>query len=141
MSCDTTRVHGLSWSYRGRPSLICLAVSMAMALGSCAPRRPFERRGAEPVLRVALLADVNEVRVRGQGSVVVSAGTEFLLASGEEVTVVAAGEGVSVANRSTPSRRITFSSRSPNEFLVVNGRAYRGGVEVIRGGVGVTAPR
>ena len=98
-----------------------------------------ERRGVEPQLRVGLVVDADVVRVRGQGDVTVSGATSFNLPSNEEVRVLATEGGVRIEGRPGVSRRITFGSRDPPQFLSVNGRTYRGGVEVLSNGSTVTA--
>ncbi len=119
---------------RSYVSLICLA----LLLSGCAAPRAAERRGAEPLLRVGLSVDVENVLVRGQGGASVSGAAPFDLAPGEEVQVVATPGGLRVGGRNTRSQRISFTSSDFDDHLVVNGRAYRGSVEVLHDGARLT---
>jgi stage II sporulation protein D len=98
-----------------------------------------ERRAAEPQLRVGVVVDADVVRIRGQGAVSVRGATQFELSADEEVRVTSADGGVRVEGRAGSSRRIAFASRVPSLFLLVNGRAYRGSVEVLSNGTTLTA--
>jgi hypothetical protein len=98
-----------------------------------------EQRRAEPQLRIGLVVDADVVRVRGQGAVTVRGATTFELSPDEEVRVTSSDGGVHVEGHGGGSRRLTVESRDPTLFLVVNGRTYRGAVEVLSNGFTVTA--
>lgn len=119
---------------RSYVSLTCLA----LLVSGCAAPRAAERRGAEPLLRVGLSVDAEDALIRGQGGVDVSGADPFHLAPGEEVRVVASPGGLRVGGRDTHSQRIGFTSSDLDDHLVVNGREYRGGVEVLRDGASLT---
>lgn len=114
--------------------------SFLLSLSGCArPPAAVEQRRAEPQLRIGLVVDADVVRVRGQGGVVVRGATTFELSPDEEVRVTSSDGGVYVEGHGGGSRRLTVESRDPMLFLVVNGRAYRGAVEVLSNGTTVTA--
>ena len=98
-----------------------------------------ERRGGEPLLRLGLAVDTDAVRIRGRGKVSVRGSGSFELAPEEEVRVIASSDGIRVDGRPGGSMRLTFESHDASRLLVVNGRAYRGSVEVIPNGATLTA--
>ena len=118
-----------------------VAATLLLMLSGCArtPTPIAETRGAEPLLRIGLVVDAEVVRIRGQGAVSVGGVTPFQLSPDEEVRVTSSGGGVSMEGRSGTAQRITFESNDPALFLFVNGRSYRGGVEVLSNGATVTA--
>ncbi|MFC1639700.1 SpoIID/LytB domain-containing protein [Gemmatimonadota bacterium] len=89
-------------------------------------------------MRVGLVVEADAVRIRGQGEVAVRGASHFQLAPGEEARVVPSTDGVRVEGRSGGSRRLTFESREDSRYLLVNGREYRGSVEVISNGATLT---
>ncbi len=116
-------------------------LSLVLLLAGCAARPPVveEQRRGEPRLRIGLVVEADAVRVRGQAGVTVRGSTAFDLGPEEEVRVFASDGTVWVEGRGGGSHRLTFESKDPRLFLSVNGRAYRGLVEVLSNGNSVTA--
>ncbi len=117
-----------------------LALAFSLFYG-CAAHPPVveEQRRAEPLLRIGLIVDAETVRLRGQGIVSVRGANTFELEPEEEVRVTSIDGGVRVGGRDGSSRTLTFESRDASLFLVVNGRTYRGRIEVLSNGTTVTA--
>jgi len=143
-----------------------LAVVMGLAvLGSCTPAgppatqpapeqpgefppRPSPERAtesAEPELRIGLAVGVPSATVGGGGDLVVTdPGGAHLAAipAGEQWRVVPSGVGVSAQPPgrigSTPSEMIVLAATDPSQMVRVNGRAYRGLVEIVRHTAGIT---
>ena len=123
----------------GRVSVYALCCPL-LAYGCAAPAASvLERPGSEPMLRVGLVVEADAVRVRGQGAVAVQGTSSYELTPDEEVRVVPGSDGVRVEGRTGSSQRLTFESQDGSSFLLVNGRAYRGHVEVISNGATLTA--
>lgn len=106
--------------------------SVVLAVATCAPPPPGGARplGREPRLRVALVVDADEVRIRGQGTVAAAGSARFRLLPGEEIRVLVDGAAVRVEGRGVRADRIVFRSLDRRKFIAVNGRPYRGLVEV-----------
>ncbi len=99
----------------------------------------------EPQLRIGLAAGVSSALIGGGAELMVtdpSGATLAPIPAGEQWRVVPAGTGVSVQPPgragSTPSEMIVVVTTDPTEFVRVNGRAYRGVVEIVRGAEGLT---
>jgi stage II sporulation protein D len=115
--------------------------SIAIAV-ACRPQPAPTPRGAEPDVRIGVLVGAAEVAVRGGGAL---AGSEreravLRLGAGETVTLRADGYGIATRAPSGEDRfeRLTFVSLEPGRFVYVDGRAYRGVVEVLSAGDGLT---
>lgn len=118
----------------GRRSSLRLTVMLAGAalLSSCTVAREVSPLAAESPLRVALLLDSREVRVGGESRVAVEGATRFLLDPGQEAHVIQQGEKVRVRGRAgSESDRMSFRSPDHAGFIIVNGRRYRGWVEIL----------
>jgi stage II sporulation protein D (peptidoglycan lytic transglycosylase) len=136
-----------------------LAVSVGLAaLGSCtaagpppgqpAPE-PAPPEGAiesgEPQLRIGLAVGVSSATVGGAGELVVTDPSGARLAAipaGEQWRAVPSGMGVTVQQPgrigSAPSEMTAVIATDPSGMVRVNGRTYRGIVEIIRDTVGIT---
>jgi stage II sporulation protein D len=121
---------------RGVPATV---VGCLLFFGCAAPPRAVERQGNEPRLRVGLVVEADAVRIRGQGVVSVQGASSFELAPEEELRVTPSTDGLRVDGRSGSSMHVTFESQDESRFLLVNGRAYRGSVEVVSNGPTLTA--
>lgn len=108
---------------------------------ACRPQAAPEPRGAEPDVRVGLHVDVTDVAISGDGSVAGSERDEVVIRvnGGETLTVRQDGFGITVSGGSAAGRyeRLTFVSLAPGRFLRVEGRPYRGVVEVFSSGSGL----
>ncbi|GIW51459.1 MAG: cell division protein [Gemmatimonadales bacterium] len=118
--------------------------ALALLLGSsCARPLPPGRVAEEPELRVGLVVGVPRVVVGGQDRVAaVSEGTPvFTVPRGQTVTVTPDGRGIALNHGGSGGRyeSLTFVSLSPGRYVTVEGKPYRGVVEVWNGGGGVTA--
>ncbi len=117
-----------------RFSLLALLVAAAcciLSLTSCARPGATAARGREPDLRVALVAGAEAVRLAGEGRVLVQGSRDFTLGPGEVLRALPDGDGVSVEGRpDSRSDRIRVRSADRSAFVTVNGRPYRGNVEV-----------
>jgi stage II sporulation protein D (peptidoglycan lytic transglycosylase) len=136
-----------------------LAVSVGLAaLGSCtaagpppgqpAPE-PAPPEGAiesgEPQLRIGLAVGGSSATVGGAGELVVTDPSGARLAAipaGEQWRAVPSGMGVTVQQPgrigSAPSEMTAVIATDPSGMVRVNGRTYRGIVEIIRDTVGIT---
>ncbi len=109
-----------------------------VGLATCA--KPSGRRtpdGAEPDLRIGLVARGSEVRVGGTGTVggVAGGSVRFRLSRGQEVRVIPDGHAVSVSGAETGRyERLTFVSLDRSGFVEVDGKSYRGVVEAYSAG-------
>jgi len=116
---------------RSAPLFIGVAAATLVLMDCARPGAP-PATGREPELRVALVTEAAGVRVGGQGSVSVTGSREFSIRPGDNVRVIAAGgDEVRVEEVSgTSTERLQFRSRDRSQFVTVNGRPYRGQVEV-----------
>ena len=145
-------------------AVLAVAAGLA-ALGSCtpagppagqpapepAPEQPDGRvpegaaESGEPQLRIGLAVGVPSATVGGGGDLVVTDPSGARLAAipaGEPWRAVPSGIGVSVQPPgrigSTPSEMIAVISTDPAQMVRVNGRTYRGIVEIVRDTAGIT---
>jgi stage II sporulation protein D len=142
-----------------------IVVAGLAALGSCTPAGPPPGQPApEPVpgrpagpepeeatessgpqLRIGLAAGVPSATVGGGGELVVTDPSGARLAvipAGEQWRVIPSGIGVAAQlpgrMGSTPSEMIAVIAPDPSGMVRVNGRTYRGIVEIVRGTAGIT---
>lgn len=121
-----------------------------LALGSCMPiEEPNLQPVPEPVpetlqppIRIGLTTSAAEVEISGPTGLALIDPDEGVLEQldpGETVTVVARDDRVALTGRSaTRSRRLLrVESPSADGFVVIDGRPYRGAVELDRGADGV----
>ena len=133
-----------AWLRRSAKPLAASAV-LAVSLAACA--RPSASRVArvsrEPDIRVALAVGAREVRIAGQGGVTVAAAGRpaFRLGSRDEIRIVRDGRAVRVSGGAGAGRyeSLSFVTLDRSRFVIVNGKPYRGVVEVRAGSGGVTA--
>ncbi|UCG85746.1 MAG: SpoIID/LytB domain-containing protein [Gemmatimonadota bacterium] len=112
------------------PRLAAAACS-AFWLASCARPGAITARGREPDLRVALVAGAEAVRVAGEGRVLVEGSQDFVLDPGEVLRALPDGDGVRFEGQpNTRSDRLRVRSADPSSFVTVNGRPFRGSIEV-----------
>jgi stage II sporulation protein D len=123
------------------PLLVAGALAAVLVFSDCARPGAPAVRGREPELRVAIVVGSPGVRVGGQGPVSVRGSGEFTIDAGDNVRVTSAGsDEVRVEDRSgSRAGKLEFRSRNRSEFVTVNGRPYRGMVEVYSGDGGVIA--
>jgi len=122
----------------------CGLAASALFVAACARPIPGpEPTGREPDLRVGLSVGAGALTVAGEGRLVASQreAPAFRLASGESVSVRPDGLGLVVEGGSAAGRyeRLTFVSLDDGRFVTVDGRAYRGVVDVFAGSGGITA--
>ncbi len=145
---------------------MALAVAAGLAaLGSCTPAgppteqpapeldplRPADRAAeratepGEPQLRIGLAVGLPSARVAGSGDLVVTDPSGARLAvipAGEQWRVVPSGVGVTVQPPgrigSTSSDMIAVIASDPSRMVAINGRTYRGIVEIVRDTAGIT---
>ena len=119
------------------------AVGAAVAAATCAkPHGVAPAGGDEPDIRVGLVVGESQVRVGGTGRVggVVGGSVQLRLSSGSEVRVATDGRAVRLSGAASGRyERVTFVSLDRDRFVTVNGKPYRGVVEVYAGGGGVLA--
>jgi len=121
--------------------LVSGAAGVTLISAECARPGAPPPRGREPELRVGLVTGASGVRVGGQGLVSVTGSREFAVDPGENVRVIPAGSDEVEIEDSSGSRtgRLEFRSRDRSKFLTVNGRPYRGTVEVYARNGGIVA--
>lgn len=108
-------------------------------LGACARPQP-ERLPRQPELRIGLASDAPRVAVGGAGRVTAFAdGAAVLHIDNRQVPVTADGRAL-VVGEGNPARyqRLLLVSADPGGVVGVNGRRYRGTVELLVVGGGVT---
>ena len=108
------------------------------------PTEPGAESGG-PQLRIGLAVGVPSATLGGGADLVVTdpgGGRLATIPAGEQWRVVASGTGVSVQpsgrTGSTPAEMIAVTTTDPSATVKVNGRTYRGIVEVVRDTGGVT---
>jgi stage II sporulation protein D len=121
--------------------LLLAVVTAAAACAAPAARAPVRRAAGEPDIRVALLTGASSVRIGGQGRVagVVGGRTVFRMGAGESVQAVPEGTGVRLSGGSVAGRYddLFFTSLDGGRFVTVNGKPYRGEVELLGGSGGL----
>ncbi|MBA3317661.1 MAG: SpoIID/LytB domain-containing protein, partial [Gemmatimonadales bacterium] len=100
---------------------------------------------SEPQLRIGLAVGVPSATVGGGGDLVVTDPSGARLAAipaGAQWRVVPSGTGVSAQPPGrigfTPSEMIAVIASDPSQVVLVNGRSYRGVVEIVRDTTGLT---
>lgn len=127
----------------GRAAGVRGVAALALVATACAPPVPGPQpTGREPDVRIGLAVGAAAVSVGGEGRTVASQreAAAFRLAPGETVSVRADGLGIVVDGGSAAGRyeRLTFVALDDVRFVTVDGRAYRGVVEVLAGAGGIT---
>lgn len=127
----------------GRAAGVREVAALALVATACAPPVPGPQpTGREPDVRIGLAVGAAAVSVGGEGRTVASQreAAAFRLAPGETVSVRADGLGIVVDGGSAAGRyeRLTFVALDDVRFVTVDGRAYRGVVEVLAGAGGIT---
>ncbi|MBI2537215.1 MAG: SpoIID/LytB domain-containing protein [Gemmatimonadetes bacterium] len=126
--------------WRTRWQRLAAVSALGAAVGACARPKP-ERPTRQPELRVGLATGAPQVTVGGAGRLTAFAeGAAALQIDNQPVTVSADGRAV-VVGGSTPGRyqRLLLVSPDPGGVVGVNGRRYRGTVELLAQGGGVSA--
>jgi stage II sporulation protein D len=105
---------------------------------ACGPaRRIAQPVGVEPDLRVGLLVGVPSVRITGRGSTAAIQGESaaFRLAAGQSVTLTPDGRALRVSEGPGAGRydRLTFVALDAGRYVEVDGKPYRGVIEVLAG--------
>lgn len=109
-------------------------------MGACARPQP-QRPTQQPELRIGLAVAHPQVTIGGAGRLTAFAeGAAALQIDNQQVTVSADGRAIGLG-RENPSRyeRLLLVSPDPGGLVGVNGRRYRGTVELLAQGGGVTA--
>ena len=129
----------------GRAAARHRAVVAVLVLVAAACTRPIpgpQPTGREPDVRIGLAVGVSGVSVGGEGRTVASQreAAAFRLAPGETVSVHPEGLAIAVDGGPGAGRyeRLTFVSLDDERFVTVDGRAYRGVVEVFVAAGGIT---
>jgi stage II sporulation protein D len=125
-----------------KPELGWLTLGVLFA-ASCARPLPPARVPEEPELRIGLVVGAPRVSIGGQDRVAAVREGEpvFTLARGQTVTITSDGRGIALNHGGSSARyqSLTFVSLSPGRYVTVEGKPYRGVVEVWSRGGGVTA--
>lgn len=123
------------------PALLSASAAVAVVLATCARPVAVRRAAREPDLRVALVRDAGQVRVGGQGRVTVASGgrPEFRLDAGTEIAIRADGRAIRLTGGDDGRHQsLSFVSLDRDRFLMVNGKPYRGVLEINAAGGAVT---
>ena len=131
------------WCHRWRLTRAVAAAGVVGLLAACARPLPGPQpTGREPDVRIGLAVGASGVSVGGEGRTVASQreAPAFRLAPGETVSLRPDGLAIVVDGGSGAGRyeRLTFVSLDDARSVTVDGRAYRGVVEVFVGGGGIT---
>lgn len=113
----------------------------SVALAACP--RPAARApsGAEPIVRVALVSAATQVIIGAQGSALGAArGVPTLRLEPGDSLVLAADGAAFVTGGAAPGRfeQLAFASTMAERYVTVNGRPFRGAVEVFARAGGIT---
>lgn len=111
-------------------------LSVAASLAACGPARKAPQPvGVEPDLRVGLSVGEPKVVITARGSTAAIRGhsAAFRLAAGESVTIVPDGRALHVSNGPGTGGhdRLTFVALDADRFVEVDGKPYRGVIEVL----------
>ncbi len=117
------------------PALLATSAACSVLLATCARPRDTGRVGSEPDLRIAVKVGAADVSIGGQGSVaaMVKGRAAFRLRSGSEARLVPDGRAVRVISGGSKTRyeRLTIVSLDRSQFVRVDGKPYRGVVNVV----------
>lgn len=101
------------------------------ALVGCSGARGSRRLGVEPQLRVGLAVDLPAVRLAGNGATAFGDFGELRPVDGGSIRIVPRGTEVTVDGRAgSSSERISYRPADASDVVLVDGRPYRGTVEV-----------
>lgn len=124
------------------PALLAISAGVAVACATASRPAALQPTGREPDLRVALFTDQDAAQIGGQGTVAVaeSGRPVFRIAGGEAVRVVVDGRGLLVEGRAGAGRyqALSFVSLEPSRFITLEGRPYRGTIDVLAAPRGLT---
>lgn len=127
---------------RFRVELRRLAGALLVAW-SCARPLPPGRVPREPELRVGLAVGASRMSVGGEDRVAAVSGGEplFTLEKGQTITLVPDGRGIALRDGGSNARyeSLIFVSLVPGRFVTVEGKPYRGVIEVWQRSGGLTA--
>jgi stage II sporulation protein D len=118
---------------------VVLAASVALA--ACPHPAAPPPSGAEPIIRVALLIQADQVTIGAQGSALGAARgvPELRLGPGDSVVLTADGAAfVTGGVAAGRYEQLAFASTMPERFVTVNGRPFRGAVEAFARAGGIT---
>ncbi len=123
----------------GRRRSLLAACGAAAVSTTCAVAPEPQPLGAEPDLRIGLVVGGEQVLVGGAGRVVATAGDRaaFRL-DGEQVAIRPDGNAVRVGADGARFDVLRLASLEREAHVTVDGRPYRGVVEIFTGGGGVT---
>ncbi len=128
------------WRTRWHTPLAASA-ALAAALAACARPSVLERVGTEPDLRVGLAVGVSTVRIGGEGALVAirEGSAQFRLPAGVESRLAPEGRGVRVLDGPGAGQyeALAFVGLESGRFVLVDGKPYRGIVEVAAGAGGL----
>ncbi len=116
-----------------RTTAALLGMGIVTLFAACAKPTPSPGVSHEPDIRIGLVVGASEARITGQGTVggVVGGSVAFRVSAGAEARVVPDGRAVRVAGPGAGRyERVTFVSLDRSRFVEVNGKPYRGVVEV-----------
>ncbi len=118
-------------------------VGLAGSIALAACPRPAARAplGAEPIVRVALVSAATQVIIGAQGSALGAArGVPTLRLEPGDSLVLAADGAAFVTGGAAPGRfeQLAFASTMAERYVTVNGRPFRGAVEVFARAGGIT---
>ena len=116
-----------------RTTAALLGAGIVTLFTACAKPTPSPGVSHEPDIRIGLVVGASEARITGQGTVggVVGGSVAFRVSAGAEARVVPDGRAVRVAGPGAGRyERVTFVSLDRSRFVEVNGKPYRGVVEV-----------
>jgi stage II sporulation protein D len=140
------------WRLRRWEAVFLLAAASALTVGSCTPTpgpgAPSPEQPAaqapEPLVRIGLAVGAVSAVIGGDSGLVVTDPSGAHLAAvspGESWRVTAAGSRVAVSGPSggsTPGEIIDVAGADPRALVRIDGRAYRGVIEIFRDRTGIT---
>ncbi len=124
------------------PTLLAGSAGIAVALATCAKPGPLRPVAGEPDVRVGIALGASQLRVRARGAVAaLQDGRAVFRLAADPIFLAPSGRGLTVAGATGSGHyeTLSFAPLESTALVVVDGKAYRGIVEVFGRGGGLTA--
>ena len=135
------RIRSNGWRARW-PTLLAGSAGLSVALATCAKPEPLRPVTGEPDVRVGIAIGANQLRVGARGAVAaLQDGRAVFRLMADPIFLAPAGRGMTVAGAAGSGQyeTLSFAPLESSALVVVDGKPYRGVVEVFARGGGLTA--